>query len=219
MADVKWPAKAIADTKEDLLQPTQEYLRGIDLLRKEGDTVSGLNTPASVQVVQSGALSMSKWWTGIIAAGGIGGVWAVLQRRFDDLEALPQAAALIGVGAIIAAAVIAIAMIVRADVLGRASATEARLRARAEIVHGFLDTTADFQDGAHPRGPTGMDELKASIATLHKDLADLRSEMVTNRALMEAVEPDWFKPFEEMLRKEHEMLESIQKHVNNDHQD
>jgi ketosteroid isomerase-like protein len=109
------------------------------------------DTPASMQVIKSGALSITKRWTKIVSrvGGGVSGVLAVfagyvatVQKDLGD----PVTVALIGAAALLASATaLAIALFVKGDLEARGQATAARHAARGEIVAAFLRATAALE--------------------------------------------------------------------------
>jgi hypothetical protein len=118
-------------------------------------------TPGSVQVIRSGALSITKWWTNASArVGGITGLAAVVAgfiNSFFKEIATPVTTALIGGGALVlSATAIALALFVRGDLEARARATAARHTARAEVTSAFLRATAALPQSGTDTPPPAM---------------------------------------------------------------
>jgi hypothetical protein len=117
------------------------------------------DTPASMQVIKSGALSITKRWTKIVSrvGGGVSGVLAVfagyvgtVQKDLGDSVTV----ALIGAAALLASATaLAIALFVKGDLEARGQATAARHAARGEIVAAFLRATAGLEGEKAASGP------------------------------------------------------------------
>jgi hypothetical protein len=119
------------------------------------------STPGSVQVIKSGALSITKWWTKVCAGvGGITGVLALIAGTITSgLKDLadPVTATLIGSGALVlSATAIAIALFVSADLKTRGHATAARHTARAHVTAAFLQATAALQQSETGRSTLTM---------------------------------------------------------------
>ncbi len=146
MADVKWPGEAVSG--QDLAEPVSRLLQKLHLLG--GDEPTGRNllkTPYSVQVLKSGALAVTKVWTGLTAAGGaavVGTAWAHFSDQGNDVKI----AIVAGTALLVAVVALAIAVIVKADVNARVEATVCRVEAGAAIARDFLETAATFQKAA-----------------------------------------------------------------------
>jgi len=137
-----------------LLQGLQ--LLATDAARKTGASFRG-GTPASLQVIKSGALSITKWASGLVAT--VGGLTAATGAvagaigAFGDAAGAPETAALIAGSAVLLGLVaIALAVFVAADVLARGIATAARHEGRAEVASAFLSATGGMprSNGAKP---------------------------------------------------------------------
>lgn len=132
----------------------EDLLTGLQLLatpaaRQQASTSTGWSakTPASMQVIKSGALSITTWWTKWIA--GVGGVTGLLGTiagavaAFKSKVGEPVTVALIAGGfAFLSASAIAIALFVKGDLEARGRATAARHAGRAEVAAMFLRATA-----------------------------------------------------------------------------
>jgi hypothetical protein len=148
---VKWPGAAYSAGANDLAQPIENMLQMVlnvgnpaekqaDDDGKNGKVTVARGTPYSLQVISSGAGSFSKFWSGIVAAGGglaaigttVGGVW-------NQANPAVQAVAVGSVGVILAAAFVSVATIVRSDVMARGVASAARKGAVADIVTAMLN--------------------------------------------------------------------------------
>ena len=117
---------------------TSLQLLATDTGRQEAadNTKWDAETPASMQVIKSGALSITKRWTKIVSrvGGGVSGVLAVVAGYVATVrEDLGDAVtvALIGAAALLGAATaIALALFVKGDLEARGQATAARHAAR-----------------------------------------------------------------------------------------
>ncbi|MFC8449371.1 hypothetical protein [Kitasatospora sp. NPDC057223] len=151
MAKIKWPGDAVSGA--DLADPIAGLLQRLHLLGDDEPTDGGLlRTPYSVQVLKSGALAVTKVWTGLTAAGGaavVGTAWA----DFDGQGTEVKTAIVAGTALLVAVVALAIAVIVKADVNGRVVATVSRVEAGTAIARDFLDKAAGFQrTGPGPAG-------------------------------------------------------------------
>jgi len=134
---------------EEFASPLVKFLRRLHLLSKETDKVTLRGTPASLQVLTSGALSLTKLWTLAAAAGGataFGTAWAAFVGAHDSVKI----AAIASAGFLLSALAVAIAIIVKADVSNRAAATTARVNARALLATEYLRITGPGGGGGTP---------------------------------------------------------------------
>ena len=141
---VKWPGRAV-DSTGDLSAPIQSLLVALGVLGKQDDLEKvnqfRWDTPPSLQVINAGATSLTKWVATLIGAVGglsavgayIAGFWQVSDEALR-IVSLSVATALVGILAI------AVALVVRADVSARATAAAAEYGARAAIADAFLRT-------------------------------------------------------------------------------
>lgn len=147
---VQWPAKAYASEGEDLSAPIKQLLTDLRLLEsplanEEVTWVKG--TPQSLQVMTSGATSISKWVAALVAGGGgLAAIATGLNGFFgavgpDELDTpLVRASFILGGSLLGAAVVLALALVVRADVSGRASSSAAQFEARAAVASALLNS-------------------------------------------------------------------------------
>jgi len=145
---VRWPGKGYDPEGTDLSQPMRQLLIDLSLLESPaaGEKVHWKNgTPHSLQVMTSGATSISKLVVG--AVGGIGGLSALatgLNGFFgkvgpNNLDTPMVRTAFIVAGALLGAAVaISLAIVVRADVSARARSSAAQFDARARVASALL---------------------------------------------------------------------------------
>lgn len=135
---VQIPSRAVSDL-DDVLRPTTELLRGLNLLGTEdelkeadGPITAFGGPPQSVALIEAGATALSKWW-----AAGLGvsvtAVWAAVVKWFDDLQAASEQVVLGGAAFVTAATVLAIGYILGSDVRGRSAAAVATIEARAKL--------------------------------------------------------------------------------------
>jgi hypothetical protein len=135
---------------DNLAPSLQSLLRDIDVLHSQAvdnavpagtNVVTAVHTPYSLQVIRSGALSLTKLWATIVAAAGgltllgalFAGFWATTNQ--DERMVLFAAAAVF-----LSATVLAIAIIVRSDVMARAAAVQARYAVRGDATSKWIDT-------------------------------------------------------------------------------
>lgn len=105
------------------------------------------NTPASMQVIKSGALSITQYWSKRTAAAGgataflsaaAAAAISVVEPFRHALGDAVTAALIATTGFLLAATGLSIALIVRADLDARGRATAARHAGRAEVAAAFL---------------------------------------------------------------------------------
>lgn len=147
---VRWPGKGYDPEGTDLSQPMRQLLIDLNLLESPatGEKVNWkAGTPHSLQVMTSGATSISKLVVG--AVGGIGGISALatgLNGFFgkvgpDNLDTPLVRTAFIVAGALMGMAVaLSLAIVVRADVSARAASTAAQFDARARVASALLQS-------------------------------------------------------------------------------
>lgn len=170
---VEIPGQAIDTSKQDVLDPLQKLLTGINVLGSSTDSTGGaFSTPAqSVAIIESGATSLTKWWTG--AAGALGGATAIaaaVTRFWNGQQGGTRIALIATTGAVIAAVAIALAIIIASDVSGRAAGAVAVYEARRSVAEKFLGVAyaASHQpghpagDGSGPSSPSGAVPAAAS---------------------------------------------------------
>jgi hypothetical protein len=145
---VRWPGKGYDPEGTDLSQPMRQLLVDLNLLENPTPDDKAhwrFGTPRSLQVITSGASSISKLVVG--AVGGVGGLSALatgLNGFFgkvgpNNLDTPMVRTAFIVAGALLGAAVaISLAIVVRADVSARAASTAAQFDARARVASALL---------------------------------------------------------------------------------
>lgn len=150
LGGLKWPDPANSVSPP---VPLDELLRGLQLLatdeaRKEACQTTKWDsaTPASMQVIKSGALQITQTGTKLIAGagGGAGFLAAILAVVVSIIEGVgePVTIALIASAAVLLSAVaIALALFVSGDLEARGLATAARHQARAHVASSFLAGT------------------------------------------------------------------------------
>ncbi len=150
LASLKWPQPATSVTDP---VPLNTMLQALQLLGTDQDRVIAAgstwkdDTPASLQVIKSGTLGLTKAATKYVA--GFGGVVGLLAAVGGALTAFigdvgePVTVAIIGGAAILLSSVaIALAMFVKGDLEARGVATAARHAGRAEVAAMFLRATS-----------------------------------------------------------------------------
>jgi hypothetical protein len=160
---LKWAQSAQdAGSKVGLAQ----LLTALQLLATDGDRKNAVNktwrdrTPASMQVIKSGALSLTKAWsTWVAGAGGLSAVVAAGTAFFGSLRSDlgdPIIVALVaGASLILSATGIALALFIKGDLEARGQATAARHAGRAEVASAFLRATAEIPKSASSRDVGG----------------------------------------------------------------
>jgi hypothetical protein len=140
---VRWPARALDPTGEDLSGPVGRIVDQLNLLRspapERGSTTAG--------IIESTAFGITKQTRLLIVAGGgltavaagIGTWWAETTQQNTALAVTLAG----GAAVVVAAAVLALAQVMSNDVRGRALATSEQLRSRAEVATAFLNAAAD----------------------------------------------------------------------------
>ncbi|NHC43681.1 hypothetical protein [Motilibacter aurantiacus] len=173
MANVTWPP---ADG--DLSVPIQGLLKNLELLERReqgpGETKSPTvtlvgGTPASLQVITSGATSLAKWMAlALGTVGGGSGAWAAVKGFWLNEDETLRLAYTGAAALILSAVAVSIAIIVRGDVTARASAMAAEYAARSQVAAAMLTTPnygrvapalapayfAAVPDGANPPNQT-----------------------------------------------------------------
>lgn len=120
------------------------------------------DTPASMQVIKSGTLEITKRWTKLVSNAGGGAtvlatVAAVVSGVREDVGD-PVTVALIGFAALLASATaIALAIFVSGDLEARGRATAARHTARGEVAAAFLAATAQLEGKPSAAGQAAPD--------------------------------------------------------------
>src|SRR4029079_10073898 len=123
--------------------PTTQLLKDLKLLEDPGtgEKVTWKDgTPLSLQVMTSGATSISKLVVALIAGGGglaaiatgLNGFFAAVGPEGLDTP-LVRTAFILGASVLGAAVFLALAVVVRSDVTARAHATAAQFQARGEV--------------------------------------------------------------------------------------
>jgi hypothetical protein len=115
------------------------------------------DTPASMQVIKSGALGITKnsiAWVGSVGGitGAVTAITGVLTAFIGDVGE-PVTIALIASAALLLSAVaVALALFVKGDLEARGVATAARHRGRAEVAAAFLEATGSMAARNRPDG-------------------------------------------------------------------
>ena len=146
-----WPSTA-ASSIQALIKELRKLGKG-----EAKNTKVGLTTPYSLQVIKSGATSITQLWAALVAAaGGLPALLALyqsLRNDFKTTETLVRTAFVISGSVLLSTVVIAIAIIVKGDVAGRALATAAEKQAEASIVVASLTSYQYAQPTPPPIGP------------------------------------------------------------------
>lgn len=163
MTEVRIPGAPIQSEATDIADPLRVLLVDLGLLESSTDLEKGVSltggTPASLQVIKAGALSVTKAWTALTASAGFAGASATLIAAWKAASDNLQIALIGGASLILAATAIAIALIVRGDVGARAATTVELYRSRAQISNSFLaavlaaTTTSTTTEGQSPAEP------------------------------------------------------------------
>lgn len=142
---VKWPAgKAYDESAEDLGLPIRNLLYGLRLLENpedEGKGVGFKETPQSLQVLTSGATSVTKLYAALATAvGGGSALFTGITAIWGSFKDLQQAVLMASAAVLGSAVVIAVAVMVRGDVSSRARAHAAEYEARAAVATAMIDS-------------------------------------------------------------------------------
>ena len=126
-------------------------------------------TPPSMQVIKSGALTLTSTVTKRLAAfGGVGGALTALAGVISPFVAdvgEPVTVALIGAAAVILSAVaISLALVVNGDLEARGVATASRHAGRARVAASFLEATAAMPTKLGDARPSLVSDLLAAMA-------------------------------------------------------
>jgi len=173
---VQFPGEPIKQTGDDVLDPLDDLLTGINLLGPDGAATGGVTAPAqSVAIIESGATALSKWWsTAVAGLGGVAAITAVATRFWNGVQGGTRIAVVAGVAGVVAASLIALAIIVGSDVRGRALGATAVYAARAKIAVEFLEASLATKVPASraplvitTAPPLSMADELAKLAGLH----------------------------------------------------
>ena len=149
---LKWPVPAVDLTGEDVPVQLDHLLQSLQLAATDEDRDSATaknwreDTPASMQVIKSGALGITKnsiTWVGSVGGvtGAVAAITGVVTAFIDDIGE-PVTIALMGSAALILSSVaIALALFVKGDLEARGIATAARHQGRADVAAAFLAAT------------------------------------------------------------------------------
>jgi hypothetical protein len=161
----------------DQAVPLAQLLQGLQLMASDDDREAAARssgwaaeTPPSMQVIKSGALSITKTWTKRVTGAGIGAsvvlgaVGSGVAALTDGLTPAVGAALVGGIALVASATALALAIFVKADLDARGQATAARHAGRAEVAAAFLSATA-------PR-PAAVDVDKVAAAAVEKIRSD-----------------------------------------------
>ncbi len=161
----------------DQAVPLAQLLQGLQLLASDDDREAAARssgewsaeTPPSMQVIKSGALSITKTWTKRVTGAGIGvsvvlgGVGSGVAALTDGLTPAIGAALVGGIALVASATALALAIFIKADLDARGQATAARHAGRAEVAAAFLSATA-------PRAAVDIDKVAAAaVAKIRSD--------------------------------------------------
>ncbi|SNS97477.1 hypothetical protein SAMN04488107_4507 [Geodermatophilus saharensis] len=135
-----------------------DLLQSLQLLAKDADRDAAVqkkwrdDTPASMQVIRSGALGITKGATAWVAgAGGLGAVLSAVAAALAGFSAQAGeavVATLIGAAALtFSGTAIACAIFIAGDLHARGQATAARHSGRAEVASAFLRATSTMPPG------------------------------------------------------------------------
>jgi hypothetical protein len=170
------PAQDITDTVN-----LDELLQGLRLLASDDDRKKNSQekwdgeTPASVQVIDSGALKITQELTKLAKnAGGLGalavlasGGLATILKIFTNSNISNSIIVTLFGGAflLLSATAIAVALLVGGDLLARGGASAARHQARGQVAAAFLGATASLHDTPKSQAPAPVPSPPASIPT------------------------------------------------------
>lgn len=143
------PDKAVQGG-QDLLEPLQNLLRGLNLLGKATSLADGGKDPGA-EALEANATNLAKYLTPVVSAvGGTGAVGAVI-TGFQTQSDSVRIAALAGGTAIIAAALLAFAYVVGRDLKSRTEGTLATYQARNAITQQYLSAVLTAWQGSQAK--------------------------------------------------------------------
>lgn len=162
---LKWPIPAVDLTGDGVPLPLDKLLQSLQLVATDEDRDTATakswkdDTPASMQVIKSGALGITKnsiAWVGSV--GGIAGASAAIagavKAFVGGVGSAPVTIALMGSAALILSSVaIALALFVKGDLEARGVATAARHQGRADVAAAFLAATGAMPTKKKPEVP------------------------------------------------------------------
>lgn len=165
-ADLKgltWPTPAADLQGPGIPIPLDKLLQSLQLVATDDDRDTATakswrdDTPASMQVIKSGALGITK--NSIKWIGGVGGITGALAAisgvvtPFVGDVGEPVTVALVGSAAVILSSVaISLALFVKGDLEARGVATAARHEGRATVTAAFLAATCALPNAGAPAG-------------------------------------------------------------------
>ena len=147
MAATQFPGKGIASTGDDLLNPLEELLRGLNILpvdkKKDSTdppTGSLIHSPdPSAAAIESTATALTKVWTVALSAlGGTAAVSTVATGFWNGLNGNSRLVLLGGMAVVVASTVIGLAVVISADLRARSGGMAAIYSARARVAVEFL---------------------------------------------------------------------------------
>jgi hypothetical protein len=180
LAELKWgqaasSAAAASVSLQELLVSGQFSATDPDRAEAVG---AGWNasTPGSMQVIKSGALSITQWWVKVVGgAGGVAGVTALIggvARSFVTEVGEPLTITLIATGGfLLSATALALAMFIAGDLIARGAATAGRHAGRAQVIASFLTAT-----GALPAEKISLSDALVAFPKKIKVKTDLYPE-------------------------------------------
>ena len=152
---LKWPVPARDLTGDGVPIRLDKLLQSLQLVATDDDRDTATakswkdDTPASMQVIKSGALGITK--NSIAWVGSVGGVTGAVTAITGVLTAFvgdvgePVTIALIASAALLLSSVaVALALLVKGDLEARGVATAARHHGRAEVAAAFLEATGSM---------------------------------------------------------------------------
>lgn len=150
----KIPGKAV-DQGEDLVKPTQDLLRSLNLLPGAGATLGNAGyafsgPPDSVSILEAGATAATKGWsTAIGLSAAAVSAWIVKVWNGLGANSWNQPFALLAIAVILAAAALGIAYLFAADVRGRALGMKATIEARRDVAVTIIESAASRSGALH----------------------------------------------------------------------
>lgn len=168
------PGKAVG-TGENLTEPTQALLRGLNLLgtreeMKEAGEFASVFTgpPQSVALIEAGVTAGAKWW-----AAGLGGAvvasWGVVQHWWPDQQPDLRITVVASAAFVTAALIVAIGHLLASDVRGRAAAAVATIDARARVADIMIRAAAASSQAAPSEGERQLAPLPFVIPVRNHD--------------------------------------------------
>jgi hypothetical protein len=169
------PGNAVDKTATDLIGPTQELLKSLNLLAD----VSASPDSAGVAVLESNAAAISKGWAAAVAGlGGLSTVVGAIAAFWSDQSNEVRLALISGIAFMIPITALAIAWIITSDLKSRAQGQIAIYQSRREIAMSMLqDSFIASSASATPTSPTTSSPVVPSTTAIGPGLSTAAAQI------------------------------------------